>query len=375
MNSGMTTDNSTFKQASDLLLTTIENMDSMLRVIDRYDRVVFMNRKMREEFGDRVGQLCCTLFGDGGRCADCISEKCKASKRAEVKDVFCGGRYYRVIASPLPVEDGMGFTVEIFHDITEQKKLEVDTARHYAKLKADIDFAKQIQERSLPADGVYNNSLLLTSAYLPSEDLGGDLYDLVRLNDEQILFYVADVSGHGIRSSLFTIFLRQVIRGMKEDAADLTALINELIRSYGDLNTDGEQFFSILCGLYESPIHRLTLVNAGHNCLPLILRESGTIEEVSVEGLPICSILMEACHEKKQLTLAPGDRVLICTDGITEAYNKETKRYFGNDGLLGVISTYNGPRKHLTSRIVNAAQTFAGALPEDDMTVMVLEAL
>lgn len=350
-------------------------MESMVRIIDHRDRIVFMNRRMREEFGDRVGQLCHEMFCQGGKCEECISCRCKETKKAEGKDVFLNGRYYRVLASPLFTSGEMGSAVEIFHDITEQKKMEVDTARHYAKLKADIDFAKNVQQRAFPKDGIYNNAIRLSTAYLPSEDLGGDLYDLVRIDEDRILFYVADVSGHGIRSSLFTIFLRQVVRGMRDGAANLTDLINELIRSYGELNTDGEQYFSFLAGVYETTAHRLTLVNAGHNCLPLLIREGGHSQQVTIAGLPICSLLTEACHDEVHMVLAPGDRFLICTDGITEAYNRETNQYFGYEGFLNVVSSFEGTGEELCSRIITAAQSFAGHAPDDDMTVMMLEVL
>ncbi|MBQ9931116.1 MAG: SpoIIE family protein phosphatase [Firmicutes bacterium] len=363
------------ESTSDLLLNMVENMESMVRVIDHQDRIVFMNRRMREEFGDQLGKRCNEMLCQPEKCAECVSMKCKSTKKAEGKDIFINGKYYRVIASPLLSVDGMGSAVEIFHDITEQKLLEVDTARHYAKLKADIDFAKNVQQRAFPKDGVYNNAIRLTSAYLPSEDLGGDLYDLVRIDENRILFYVADVSGHGIRSSLFTIFLRQVVRGMRDRAASLTDLINELIRSYEDLNTDGEQYFSFLAGLYDKTANKLTLINAGHNCLPLLLRADGSMEEVSVAGLPICSLLTEACHEEVSLSLHSGDRILICTDGVTEAYNRESNQYFSYEGFLNVVSSFDGPKEDLCSRIISAAQTFAGHAPDDDMTVMMLEVL
>ena len=363
----------------DLMYEVIENMKSMARVIDEKENIVYMNRSMREEFGDKTGEKCYVMVCRNKHCEDCISKKCLKTKEAESKEMDMGDKYYQVIASPANLKAKERYAIEIFYDITEQKELEEEASRHYSKLKADVNFAKQVQRKTLPENKTYWNALRISSAYVPSEDLGGDLYDIVRLDDQRILFYIADVSGHGVQASMLTMFLRQVIRGMKAQAADLTAVLDELIRSYKDLTVAKEQYISLLCGVYNTETRGLSLINAGHNCPPLVVecgKSSCKTTEIQISGMPICTLLNEPNHEIITLQMEKGDRILLYTDGLTEANNVRAGKHFGLEGLLEVIGP-NAKREGawLASNLVLAAKRFSDDTCIDDMAVMVIEIL
>lgn len=362
-----------------LMYEVIENMKTMLRVIDSEENVIYMNRSMRKEFGDQTGKKCYEMLCRHKKCDDCISIKCKKSKEAESKDIAIGDRNYRIISSPAKVQEKEGYSIEFFHNITEQKKLEKKFTEHYEKLKDDIAFAKQIQREVLPRDGNYWNAIKINFAYSPSEDLSGDLFDIVKIDDDKCLFYIADVSGHGVRSSLLTMFIRQVIRGMKAEAVDMIALLDELIKNYHDLNMGKEQYISVLCGLYNKETKGLSLINAGHNCLPIVLENSkkeNIVKEIKVTGMPICSLLFKSNHEIKTLQMEKGDRILLYTDGVTESYNPTDGKPFGIDGLRKVIDT-NGNREGMTlaNQIIQEAKNFAGTSLIDDMAAVTIDIL
>lgn len=363
-----------------LMHEVIESMKSMVRVMDQDDNILYMNQKMRDEFGDRTGEKCYTLMCKDTKCAECISNSCKLSKEDQVREIEYEGKYYRVIASPANVSDEGIYSIEIFQDITEQKKMEEEFLKHYEKLKGDISFAKQVQRKVLPENGIYWNSMEICSAYQPSEDLGGDLFDIVKIDNDISLFYIADVSGHGVRSSLLTIFLRQAIRGMKEMAADPVSLLEELIKSYHDLKLDQEQYISVLLGIYNKRTRALSLCNAGHNCLPLVLEtadgEDPIITEIKITGMPICSLLTGPNHEIKTFQMEQGDRILFYTDGVTEAFNKSEKKEFGISGLKEtILSTGLGNGKALVNQIVENASRYAKGSLIDDMAVVLIRIL
>jgi phosphoserine phosphatase RsbU/P len=363
-----------------LMYQVMENMQSMVRVMDDQENVIYMNKRMRLEFGDKTGEKCYTLLCRQAQCGECLSLKCKESKKDESKDVSLGDKHYRITASPAVVSEDEKYSIEIIHDITEQKNLESEFNNHYEKLKGDIAFAKQVQTKALPRDGIYWNALRVNSAYLPCEDLSGDLFDIIKIDDEKSLFYIADVSGHGVRSSLLTMFLRQVIRGMKAGAADQFALLDELIKSYNDLNLDKEQYLSFLCGLYNKQTKGLSLVNAGHNCPPLIIEKSDSgkpiITEIKIKGMPICSLLSRPNHEVKTLQMERGDRILLFTDGVTEAYNHTSNKEFGLHGLKQVVySDQQQEGKSLVTQILEKAKDFAGPSPIDDMALISIDIL
>jgi len=211
--------------------------------------------------------------------------------------------------------------------------------------------------------------------YLPSEDMGGDLFDIIKIDDDRILLYIADVSGHGVRSSLLTIFLRQLIRGRTyEKAIDLQELLNALVKSYCDLGIDKEYFISVLFCCYDRRKKEVTILNAGHNCLPLILKKDGQILEIEVSGMPVCCLIEKIDHNQVGISVETGDRILLCTDGITEAYSKERKKAFGLEGIINMIK--ENPKLQddaLIKKTIEEVKQFGTASPVDDIAILIAE--
>lgn len=358
-----------------LMYMIIDKMDAMVRVIDGKDHVIYMNEKMRRHFGDRCGEKCYEVFCQGEKCNDCVTALSRNSGVPERKERNIDGRTYRVIASTVKVSAVQKYSIEFFMDITEQNKLKEANRQHFERLQQDIEFAKQVQYNALPKDGTYHDSITIHSIYRPAESLAGDFFDVVKIDDDRTLFYVADVSGHGVRSSLLTIFLHQVIRGLKEKAGNLQQLIGEILQGLNDLHAGKELYLTLLAGVYNKKTRVLTLVNAGHNCLPLLEEKGKNVEEIHVYGMPICSILQGANHTVVSRKVSPGTRLLLYTDGITETCNSENQP-FGFDGLLRLWNSQDGKSPQ---RIMAALQAkvveFAAFLPSDDMTAVLIEFL
>lgn len=362
-----------------LMYDVIEHMDYMVRIIDQNGVMIYMNRKMRERFGDKIGRQCFELFSSGSRCADCVSDRCRAGGAAQSKNERIGDRIYRVIASPVYMNHQEEFSVEIFEDVTEQIKIQEENQKNYEKLKSDVEFAKQVQIRALPENGTHSDLLRVDSCYRPSEALGGDIFDVVSLDKDRSLFYIADVLGHGIRASLLTIFLRQVIRGLKENVGNLNKILEALLLNYKELHQDGELYFSILMGLYNKKEASVSFLNAGHNCLPLLVRADGHIEEVTVTGMPVCGLLQKTAHRIVTVPIQKYDRIFLYTDGVTEVYNEEKKSYFGLEGMMKIIagkeSQATDGNGSLAELIVESASRFSPRENADDMAVVVVQIL
>ncbi len=364
------------KSNGNLMYDVIDKMDSMVRLLDNNNNIIYMNRKMRTVFGEGIGKKCYEMLCKDGICEKCIAKDCLRSGTSKMKNEIVGEKKYRVIASPVQMTSFENYSLEIFQDITEQSRIEAENLKHYNKLREDLKFARQVQSRVLPTDDIYWESLAVASYYYPSEDLGGDIFDVVKVDETNILFYIADVSGHGIRSSLLTIFLRQIIRGLKSDAKKLHFLLDELLENYNELNVKNEQYISILAGVYNKKNKEITFINAGHNCLPVILKKNGGIEKITISGMPICGLLKQSNHETVNVKVEKGDRILLYTDGITEAYNHEIKESFNYEGLEAVIKQYEkeeGPE--LVKNIIHKVVEFVGSQPQDDMAVLMAEIL
>lgn len=358
-----------------LMYEVIEKIDYMVRVMDGDHKVIYMNKKMRDEFAYTMGDICYTLLGRTEKCEHCITSESKETGKPDAKDVAIGDKFYKVMSSPVSIDNGENYSVEILHDITEQKETERKLLNHYEKLKSDIEFAKHIQNCVLPINGEYWNTINLSSLYLPSEDMGGDLFDIIKIDDDRILLYIADVSGHGVRSSLLTIFLRQLIRGRTyESDIDLQELLDAIVKSYCDLGIDKEYFISVLFCCYDRKKRKVSILNAGHNCLPLIIKEDGQIMEVEVSGMPVCCLIDKFDHNQVEINVETGDRIILCTDGITEAFNKELKKAFGSEGIIKIIR--ENPRLQndaLIDKTVEAVKQFADVAAADDIAILIAE--
>ena len=355
-----------------LMREVIEEMDYMVRVMDADHKVIYMNKKMREEFGHTLGHICFSLLGRDDKCEHCVTSETLETGKPEMKNVPIDGRYYNVISSPVSIENGQKFSIELLSDITEQKKMEDELMKHYEKLKADIEFAKHIQNRALPIDGTYWDAMEINSVYDPSEDLGGDLYDIIRMNDEESLIYIADVSGHGITSSLLTIFLRQMVRGrVGERKVDLKELLDILQKNYNELGLDKEQYLTILFCLYNKETKEVTFLNAGHNCLPILIKSSGEIQEIEVKGMPVCNLARKSQHKEVTVQVETGDRIILYTDGITEACN-EDKVPFETERMLQTVRDNLGLEgKALARRVIDKAEAFSKKPAADDMAIII----
>lgn len=362
-----------------LMYEIIENMGTMMRMIDDQENIIYMNQSMKKEFGDKTGQKCYTMCGQDEHCKDCISKKCLKSKAVESKRADIGEKCYQLIASPVSPSPEERYSIEIFYDITEQKRLEEEADLRYRKLKEAADFMKTLQRVTLPENKTYWNALRVSSAYVPCEDQGGDFYDVQKIDDSRILFYIADVSGHGLTASMLTMFLRTYIRSMKSQAADLTKLLDDLYKSFQELQPPSEQYISLLCGVYNTETRGLTMINAGHNCLPLVV-ECGKLDckvtEIQISGMPLCTLLKESNHETINVQMEKGDRILLYTDGLPEAHNKKEGKSFGMEGMMKVIGP-NAKRDGawLASNLIIAAKKYSDSELDDDMAIMVLEIL
>lgn len=350
----------------------IEKMDYMVRVMDADHKVIYMNKKMREEFGHTLGNICYSLLGREEKCEHCVTKETMETGEPGMKDALIGDRYFTVFSSPVNVENGDKYSIELFSDITEQKKMENELLKHYEKLKADINFAKSIQNRALPIDGTYWDALEINSVYHPSEDLGGDLFDVIKINGSESLIYIADVSGHGITSSLLTVFLRQMVRGrVNENKADLKEILELLQKSYNEVGVDGEQFLTILFCLYNKEKKEASFLNAGHNCMPVIIKNTGEVREIEVKGMPVCRLGKKSPHRIITVPVEGGERIILYTDGITETYS-EKKEMYGTERVLNTIR--NNVRldgKALAGKVIEEAEAFAGKPAADDMAIII----
>jgi serine phosphatase RsbU (regulator of sigma subunit) len=253
--------------------------------------------------------------------------------------------------------------------ILENARL-LDEERIKQKIEEELDVARTIQQgllpRSLPTDGWFR----ACGSSVASHQVGGDYYDVIPSGPNAWTAVVADVSGKGVGSALLASLLQGAFLAVSHGD---TALHKRLERINVFLNerTAGEKYATVFYCLLERP-GRLYYVNAGH-CPPLIVRQAGGIESLAATAMPV-GIVESAEFEVSETTLADGDKIVIYSDGVTEAQNLQGE-FFGRQKLRQVVAEHHADScQALHEAVASAVAAFTESAPQaDDITLVVFE--
>ena len=244
------------------------------------------------------------------------------------------------------------------------------------RMNAEIEIAREVQERLFPQELPPVAGLEYFGACRPALGVGGDYYDFLELPDGKFGIAIGDVSGKGIGASLMMASLQASLRGQAihsgDDIAGLMTHVNTLVYDASTTNRYATFFYA----QYDPATRKLSYVNAGHNP-PFLLRRSGTgIDVIKLEvGGTVVGMLpsMVVHYEQGDVQLEIGDLLVGFTDGISEAMNPLEEEW-GEDALLEELKTLDDkPSEEILRQIVSSADKFAdGAKQHDDMTMIVV---
>lgn len=350
----------------------LSGMIDLVRVIDKNNKIIFLNKPMEELLGDVRGKVCYMALGKPCKCKTCISETTIMNGKIVKKEEIVGDRIFSVVSSPIRDENGEIYcAVEVFRDVTKKRKLEKTIIEQNHKMKKDLDFAKYIQQRIIPQDGIYNDMINIHSKYIPSEILGGDVFDIINIDEDNIGIYMADVSGHGVTASMMTMFIRQTLKSLKVDALDPVHTLNYLNSRYKELGLEDNYYITILYGVYSRRNSTMRIVNGGHNCMPIVFNNN-EVHEIFLPGLPICNLFDDVEYKEHTLHLSSGDRVLFYTDGISEAKNS-CKEIYGDRILQICKDNISMNSEGLIDNIVDDVVDFSNNDFADDVAIMMMD--
>lgn len=349
----------------------LESMGDWVRIIDKEGYVVYTNKSMKEALGrDIIGKKCHEAIGKEEACNSCINEKSIATGQIMQKEETIDGQMYSVKSSPVKnSNDEIIATVEVFRNITRERKLELELIKKNKKMNDDLEFSKRLQERILPKEERIGN-LELDYIYKPSETLSGDMFDIYRIDEENIGIYISDVVGNGVSASLMTMFVRQTMRFIKEDPEKPSDILEELHKRFLSLGLEAEYYFTIFFGVFNIETKKFKYVNAGHNCMPVRYNlKEGKIDAIENKGYPISSLLKEISFEEKSIQIEKNDKLLFYTDGVTEARDY-SGREFGLDRLIEVIKR---DTENVLKTIEKTVSKYTFGEIADDFALLLLE--
>ncbi len=238
------------------------------------------------------------------------------------------------------------------------------------KLDQELDLARHIQQGLLPGFPPDVPGYEIQGNNLPSRQVSGDLFGWWPRSDGRWLFCLADVSGKGLGPGLLMASLQATLEAWTErdlSTADLAFQLSRMLARH----TDGRRFVTAFLALLDPISGQLTYTNAGHNPA-LFISTDGALQLLESQGLPL-AMLPGNPYGEATLTLAPGDLVMVYTDGITEATNPQDEE-FGEDALTGLVVAHrHDPLMALDAAVFSELDRFTQGSPyADDRTILLL---
>ena len=276
------------------------------------------------------------------------------------------------------LDDGSFGVCEVCHDSIEPDRIAVDptvrvcieclTVEQRAALEYDLELATHIQRALLPACRLRTAGWEFHVHFEPAGPVSGDFFDLIRPwpDREDIFFLLGDVSGKGVSAALLGSHLQAIFRSLA--ALDLTvsdamARANHLFSQ----STLANSYATLVFGRARASGH-IDVANAGH-VPPMVVRRR-EVSELEATGAPL-GMFADSRFEEQRIVLEPEDRMLLFTDGLTEAYNEHEQEY-GSDAVRAQVAESWGRSAEETVRAsVRDLERFQNGTPRhDDMTVI-----
>ena len=240
----------------------------------------------------------------------------------------------------------------------------------FIALQKELDIAARVQLSLLPETMPPSDVFEVAGAMKPAKEVGGDFYDFFRLDPHRVGVVVADVSGKGVPAALFMVMARTLMRATArqvDSPGQFLAAINDFLEQ----NNDEQLFVTVFYGVLDERSGRFTYANGGHN--PPILADDNGVRPLKTTGGVALGMFGQLDYAEASVELTPGARLILITDGVTEAFNTRSED-FGERRLLDTARALPDQRPDEDVRdIVAAVETFAGEEPQfDDITCVVL---
>ncbi len=274
------------------------------------------------------------------------------------------------VTKPLDFED-LQLTIDRTLTHLTEWRAALSSRDKLVALQNELDVARKMQQSILPTRFPRGADYQSFGGMAPALDVGGDFYDVMRLENDCIGLAIADVSGKGVPAALFMMSSRTLLKGAAIGSQQPGAVLREV----NDLlceDNDAMMFVTLLYAVYDPATGEVTYANGGHNT-PLILHADGTSTELPLTGGVALGVMDDMDFEQGSITLAPGDALVLYTDGVTEAMNGEHEE-LGMERLQEILAaTSSRSPEEINRSIFNGIRAFAGGAPQsDDITCLTL---
>ena len=366
--------------------------------------IIYANRGFERMTGylaeEVIGRNC--RFLQGGDTAPEVVAKIRRAVTAgedctvELRNYRKDGDLFWNRLSIRPLRDTAG---EVSHfigiqtDVTRRRTAEEELRRAkqeselaYVGLRESLDVAASIQKSLLPTKPPAVEGLDVGWIFQPCEQLAGDSLNIVRLDERHVAFYMLDVSGHGLPAALLSVTLSRLLSTASEEsilfeggesgtagpaAAEPSRVLERLNRQF-PFEPGTRQYFTIFYGILDMETLQLRYSSAGHPA-GVIVSHSGEARILHASGFPV-GLVPEARYRDRSVTLRRGDRLVLYTDGVTEATNGSAEE-FGSGRLLALLeATRSESLMGGLETVQRTVEEWAGGPGlEDDLSMLSLD--
>lgn len=282
-------------------------------------------------------------------------------------------RFGDVLFDPIrPLLLGSGSALAVFAALFSEARRERAALRDAQnRSEGELGAARTIQLGMLPDRATLarlDPRIDIAAQLEAAKSVGGDFYDIIRLDKDRIVILIADVTGKGVPAALFMALSKALSRSVMLRApgglTDAAAQLNEeLMRDSGDALG-----LTMLLGIIDLATGRAEFVNAGHDNPLRITTDGKVIEEAMEGGPPFC--IMDYPWPAEEIALQPGEALVLITDGVTEAQNRQ-EQLFGNDRTRAALLADQSNSAAMVASLRGAVRAFEdGADASDDLTVV-----
>lgn len=391
------------KESSEFLNLLIDNIEAAVLIVDEDLRIHQFNRSFLDLFDQAADQLKLPSFGEVSGCVNAVKERQPCGSTSQCQFCLLRKSLLKTFSDRTPVDrqrldrtfyikgqavrkhlefsarpiqfQGRKMILVILYDITVLEQQKKDLEEKQATIEKDLQAARKIQMSLLPDRAVALPHIQTAWQFEPCQHVGGDIFQIYANSPEEIGTYVLDVCGHGVSAALVAVTVYQFLHSL-HNRMRLTgrmfspqAVIDRLEEAFplDRFNC----FFTIVYATLNLHSGRFVYANAGH-VPPVILHADGGLEALEHHGTVI-GVGLDSSSGQDERQLAPGDRVMLYTDGLLDNFGPDGERK-GRDLFYSALRDFNTlPLDRLLTDIFTRAHDFRGkTVPGDDMSLFAI---
>ncbi|MCB0722295.1 MAG: SpoIIE family protein phosphatase [Ignavibacteriae bacterium] len=270
--------------------------------------------------------------------------------------------------------------IDLLKTLASQSAIAIENARlqqeelNKQRIEKELLVARNIQNTLLPKERIRDERIEVSWLSKPAKFIGGDFYDLIKIDEDKYLVVVADVSGKGIPAALYMSKVQAMIQIAASVFKTPREILIEVNRQFLD-KLEKNCFVTVIAALFDFKEMKVKFARAGHN--PALYSQNGTIEMMQNKGIGLGvgdQNLFEMHLEEKEIDLTPNNLFVLYSDGLTEAMNS-VKEEFGLDRLMQTISPVRyDSSDQIIHTVVDSVQGFTkDAVQHDDITLVIVK--